>query len=145
MSLSVARPIVTEPAGLAAGADRGDRSLTNRVAKFDASPDPALSTVTSLGGTSSRDGVLRKCGAGRPRDTGDGVGVAPPRRESAIWAGRWAGDGPGGAAVDHETVDGCVSGRDALPGGRPPFPRRGPTSNVSRGPPALPIWMLWPS
>src|SRR5271156_587603 len=124
MSLSVARPIVTEPACLAAGADRGDRSLTNRVAKFDASPDPALSTVTSLGGTSSRDGVLpaltnvvsssggaactfvgcsdggvcRKCGAGRPRDTGDGVGVAPPRRESAIWAGRWAGDGPGGAA-----------------------------------------------
>jgi hypothetical protein len=51
MSLSVARPIVTEPAGLAAGADRGDRSLTNLVAKLDTSGERASSTVTSVGGT----------------------------------------------------------------------------------------------
>src|ERR1700690_1545735 len=57
MSLSDARPIVTQPAGVAAGADLCDSSLTNLVAKFDASPDCALSTVTSVGGTSGCDGA----------------------------------------------------------------------------------------
>src|SRR3984885_1746779 len=52
MSLSEARPIVTEPAGLSAGAALGDSILTNRVAKFDASGARLSSLVTSVGGTS---------------------------------------------------------------------------------------------
>src|ERR1700730_7955595 len=51
MSLSEARPIVTEPTGLAAGAALGDSILTNRVAKFDASGARLSSLVTSVGGT----------------------------------------------------------------------------------------------
>ena len=150
MSLSVARPIVTEPTGLAAGTDLGDRSLTNLVARFDASPDGVASVVTSVGGTScvlgggpalttviwsgggpadggaactlvgysdgASGGVCRTCGAGRPCGTGDGVGVAPLRREPASGPGGWAGGGPGGAVADHVMVD-CASRGDALPGG----------------------------
>src|ERR1700677_117845 len=169
MSLSEARPIVTEPAGLASGAALGDSILTNRVAKFDASgarlsslvtsvggtsccvcAAPALTTVVSSGGGPARDppgctlvgcsdgdSGRRTGGAGRPCGTGDGTGWAPLRRGSA-------GGATGAAGVDHDIVD-CAAGGAALPGGRPPLPRRGPTSKVSRGPPAVPTVMLCPS
>ena len=57
MSLSLARPIVTEPASLPLDADLCDMNFMNRVAKFDASADPALTTVVSLGGAESGDGA----------------------------------------------------------------------------------------
>src|ERR1700734_411568 len=170
MSLSEARPIVTEPAGLSAGAALGDSILTNRVAKFDASGARLSSLVTSVGGTSccvcaaralttvvssgggpaggrpactlvgysDGDNGRRTGGAGRPcGGTGDGTGWAPLRRAAP-------GGATGAAGVDHDIVD-CAAGGAALPGGRPPLPRRGPTSKVSRGPPALPTLMLCPS
>src|SRR5271168_2624088 len=169
MSLSEARPIVTEPTGLAAGAALGDSILTNRVAKFAASGARLSSLVTSVGGTSCCVGTERALttvmsagggptggrpdctlvgysdgdigrrtgGAGRTTDTGDGTGWAPLRRGSA-------GGATGAAGVDHDIVD-CAAGGAALPRGRPPSPRRGPTSKVSRGPLGLPTLMLCPS
>src|SRR5271169_2119595 len=126
MSLSEARPIVTEPAGLAAGAGLGDSILTNRVAKFDASGARLSSLVTSVGGTSccvcaarALTTVVSSGGGpagGRPactlvgysdgdngRRTGGagrpcGTGWAPLRRGSA-------GGATGAAGVDHDIVD----------------------------------------
>ena len=110
----------------------------------------ALTTVTSLGGGptggrpactlvgySDGDSGRRTGGADRRCGTDGGTGWAPLRRGPA-------GGATGADGVDHDMVD-CAAGGEALPGGRPPFARRGPTSNVSRGPPALPMLMLCPS
>ena len=57
MSLSPARPIVTEPASFAGAADRCDRNFTNLVARFDTSPDRAPTTVISVGATTCGGGA----------------------------------------------------------------------------------------
>ena len=141
MSLSVARPIVTEPAGLAAGADRGDSSLTNLVAKFAASPARTSSMVASVGGT------WFSGGAGRALTTVVSSGGGPAggggfctfvgysdgdcgRRTGGAGriggGGRWPGgptlrvSGPGrrtGGAVSTTTPVDCASRGEAVPGG----------------------------
>src|ERR1700757_4396411 len=72
MSLSLARPTVTEPACLAGATERCDRNFTNRVARFETSPDRAPTTVISVGAT--------PCGGG-----------AEPALTTVISAGGWAG------------------------------------------------------
>src|ERR1700761_7407737 len=134
MSLSEPRPIVTAPAGLAAGATLGDSILTNRVAKFDASGARLSSLVTSVGGTWSCVGMARALttvvssgggpAGGRPACTLVGYSDG----DSGRWtcgAGRPCGTGDGtgcalprrgsaggatgAAGVDHDTVD-CAGG-----------------------------------
>ena len=142
MSLSEARPIVTEPAGLAAGADFGDSILTNRVAKFEASGARASSMVTSVGGTSCWVGTepalttVTSLGGGptggRPActlvgysdgDSGRRTGGAdrPCGTDGGTgWAPLRrgpAGGATGADGVNHDTVD-CAAGGAALPGGR---------------------------
>src|ERR1700744_4605236 len=131
MSLSEARPIVTEPAGLAAGSAFGDSILTKRVAKLDASGARLSSLVTSVGGTS-----CCVCAA-RALTTVVSTGGGPAGGRPACTLVGYSDGGNGRRD--------CGAGGAALAGGPPPLPRRGPTSKVSRGPPGLPTLMLWPS
>src|SRR5246127_3440738 len=57
MSLSSARPMLTEPAIFGGGDARCDKNFTNLVARLDTSPDRAPTTVISAGATISGRGV----------------------------------------------------------------------------------------
>ena len=154
MSLSVARPIVTEPAGLADGDDRGDEP-------FDESGREVLRvarTDVAHGGLGGRDVVQRRRGPGvddgelvrrrsgrrlagsaRWSDTPTATAAAG-RAERSGGAGRvpaW-GAAPAGrshaasprpaqadAAVDHDMVD-CRTGRSSAPGWLAAFPAARP-------------------
>src|SRR5580704_10710753 len=119
MSLSEARPIVTEPAGLAAGSAFGDSILTNRVAKFDASGARLSSLVTSVGGTSRcvcAAGALTTvvCSGGGPaggRPACTLVGYSDGDNGRRTWgAGRpcWTGDGTGWEALRRGSTGGAT-------------------------------------
>ena len=130
MSLSDARPIVTEPAGLTDGVARGAMRLTKRVAKFAPSTTRVSSLVTSVGGTSWRTGAERALTCvtwsgggpvgGRPAWTvvgysdGDSGGAGRTGE-----AGRPCATGAGGAGTRRGSAGG---------GRRQASPRNGPAS-----------------
>src|ERR1700749_4542734 len=131
MSLSLARPMVTEPGCFAGATDRCERNFTNLVARFDTSPERAATTVISVGATASRGGAepalttvisagggvggrrgtctsvgcsYRGREAGGCRGGGDWGGLGPPRRPPPAGPGGCGRGWPGGGGVDHETV-----------------------------------------
>src|SRR6202012_375125 len=132
MSLSEARPIVTEPAGLAAGSAFGDSILTKRVAKLDASGARLSSLVTSVGGTSccvcaarALTTVVSSGGGpagGRPACTLVGYSDGDNGRRTC-GAGRpcGTGDGTGWAPLRR----GAAGGATGAAGGEPGIVERG--------------------
>src|ERR1700744_5739452 len=106
MSLSLARPIVTEPAPLAGGAPPRERNFTNRVARLDTSPESALTEVISVGETASCGGAEPAfttvvsaegglAGAGRGAGTCTSVGCSRTGRRWGGTGGRLGGGGCG--------------------------------------------------
>src|ERR1700761_5245179 len=99
MSLSLARPIVTEPAPFSGGAPRCERNFTNRVARLETSPEPTLTAVISVAETASCADAEPALTTVASADGGLGGGAGTCTSVGCSRTGRrWGLCGLGGAA-----------------------------------------------
>src|SRR5579875_1838681 len=162
MSLSVARPIVSEPLGFSGVAADGRKTWIIFVARLPTSGGLAWAGAIrvcgwTLGGGADGGGLPGYAAAGRCPPLGGYIGWGGAGAVCGWLPGGWGRigadcgghDPPGwraGCGCDGRGApDGWTTRIDAVRGGRPANPACRPTSKVSRGPSGLPMLMLWPS